>query len=63
LLSTDQFRDGIESDRLKRMTLAQGECVTSTGLILETAEMAIGEVWGDKHDKLDKLNEQVSYRK
>ena len=59
MLSQNQFIDGMETDRLKRTTLAQGEVVTSTGLILETAAMESGEVWGDKHDKVDKLNEQV----
>ena len=50
----------METDRLKKETLARGEVVTSTGLILETASLECGEVWGDKHDKVDKLNEQVS---
>ena len=59
LLNADQFVSGIQTEQLKRQTLATGEIVTSTGLILETDDMVNGEVWGDKHDKKDKLNQQV----
>lgn len=59
LLNSDQFVSGIQTEQLKRQTLATGEIVTSTGLILETDDMVNGEVWGDKHDKKDKLNQQV----
>ena len=59
MLSDNQFKSGVEYDGLKREHLVQGECHTSTGLILETDSMINGEVWGDKHDKQDKLNEQV----
>ena len=60
LLTTDQFRSGVENlENLDKQIWSHGELVTSTGLILETEDMTSGEVWGDKHDKLDKLNEQV----
>ena len=63
LLNADQFVSGIQTERLKMKTLKTGEIVTSTGLILETDDMVDGEVWGDKHDKKDKLNQQVKFRK
>ena len=63
LLNADQFVSGIQTERLKMKTLKTGEIVTSTGLILETDDMVNGEVWGDKHDKKDKLNQQVTFLK
>ena len=60
LLTRDQFKSGVEnSELLQNQVRALGEVVTSTGLILESEDMLMGEVWGDKHDKDDKLNEQV----
>ena len=52
---------GVEDDSFKKHTLLQGEIHTGTGLILEKDAMVNGEVWGDKHDKQDKFNEQVKY--
>ena len=52
---------GVEDDSFKKHTLLQGEIHTGTGLILEKDAMVNGEVWGDKHDKQDKFNEQVNY--
>ena len=49
----------MEDDSFKKHTLLQGEIHTGTGLILEKDAMVNGEVWGDKHDKQDKFNEQV----
>ena len=51
----------MEDDSFKKHTLLQGEIHTGTGLILEKDAMVEGEVWGDKHDKQDKFNEQVKY--
>ena len=59
LLRHEQFLSGVEDDSFKKDTLLQGEVHTSTGLILEREAMVEGEVWGDKHDKQDKFNEQV----
>ena len=53
----------MEDDSFKKHTLLQGEIHTGTGLILEKDAMVNGEVWGDKHDKQDKFNEQVKYSK
>ena len=61
LLNVDQFVSGIQTEQLKIQTLTTGEIVTSTGLILETDAMENGEVWGEKHDRKDKLNQQVNY--
>ena len=59
LLRHEQFLSGVEDDSFKKHTLLQGEIHTGTGLILEKDAMVNGEVWGDKHDKQDKFNEQV----
>ena len=61
LLRHEQFLSGVEDDSFKKHTLLQGEIHTGTGLILEKDAMVNGEVWGDKHDKQDKFNEQVKY--
>ena len=57
LLTTDQFKSGVETDSLQKQVMTLGEVVTDTRMVLEKGEVSEGELWGDRGH--DKLNEQV----